>query len=97
MEARSEPQHRTRVNSGAGRPVWVSVQRNATPSIQSRQDGIRSGSGGKFCDLTLGDLPRSAVSGSAARDGGARPWEKSDHLIVARKPGNAGGAKGMTG
>jgi hypothetical protein len=24
------------------------------------------------------------------------PVEKSDHLIVALKPGNAGGAKGMT-
>ena len=96
MEARSEPQHRTRVNSGAGRPVWVSVPGNVTPSIQSRQDGIRSGSGGKFCDLTLGDLPRS-VSGSGVRDGVAMPWERSDHLIVASKPGNAGGAKGMTG
>jgi hypothetical protein len=23
-------------------------------------------------------------------------WEKSDHLIVVLKPGNAGGAKGVT-
>jgi hypothetical protein len=75
----------------------VSVPRNVTPGIQSRQDGIRSGSGGKFCDLTLGDLPWSAESGSGVSDGVAKPWEKSDHPIVVRKPGNAGGAKGMTG
>ncbi len=98
VEARSEPQHRMRVNSGAGRPVWVSVPGDATPGIQSRQDGIRSGSGGKFCDLTPGDLPGPARrSGSGVRDGVAKPWEKSDHLVVARKPSNAGGAKGMTG
>ena len=97
MEAASEPQHRTRVNSRAGRPVWVSVPRNATPGIQSRRDGIRSGSGGKSCVLTLGDLLGSARSGRAVGDGGPMPGEKSDHPVVVMKPGNAGGAKGVTG
>jgi len=97
MEAGNEPQHRTRVNSGAGRPVWVSVPRNVTPDIQSRQDGIRSGGGGKLCVLTLGDLPGSARSGRAVGDGGPMPGEKSDHPIGAGKSGNADGAKGVTG
>jgi len=97
MEARSEPQHRTRVNSGAGRPVWVSVPRNATPDIQSRQDGIGSGSGGKSCGLTLGGLHQSARSGRSCSNAGTMLVEKSDHLIRAMKPGNAGGAKEVTG
>jgi hypothetical protein len=97
MEARNEPQHRTRVNSGAGRPVWVSVPRNATPDIQSRQDGMRSGSGGKSCVLTRGDLSESTTSGRPRSDAWTMLREKSDHPIGALKPGNAGGAKGVTG
>jgi hypothetical protein len=97
MEATSEPQHRTRVNSGAGRPVWESVPRNVTPDIQSRQDGSRSGGGGKSYVFTLGDLLGSANSGRTVGDGGPMPGEKSDHLIVVLKPGNAGGVKGVTG
>lgn len=97
MEAGNEPQHRTKVNSRAGRPVWVSVPRDATPGIQSWQDGIRSGSGGKSCVITLGDLLGSAKCGRSTGDGVPMPEEKSDHLIVAMKPGNAGGAKGVTG
>lgn len=97
MEACSELQHRTRVNSGAGRSVWVSVPGNVTPSIQSRQDGIRSGGGRKSCDLTLGDLHESTRSGRPCSDARTKLVEKSDHPIGAMKPGNAGGAKGVTG
>jgi hypothetical protein len=32
-------------------------------------------------------------SGWTCGDVGLMPWEKSDHLIRARSPGNAGGAK----
>ena len=97
MEAGIEPQHRTKVNSSAGRLVGVSVRRNATPDIQSRQDGSRSGGGGKSCVLTPGDLLRSAGCGRAGGDVGLMSEEKSDHPIRAMKPGNAGGAKGVTG
>ena len=97
MEAASELQHRTQVNAGSGRPVWVSVRSNATPDIQSRQDGRRRGGGRKTCDLTLGDLYGSGKAGRTVGDDGPMPEEKSDRLIVARKPGNAGGAKGATG
>ena len=97
MEAASELQHRTQVNVGIGRPVWVSVRFNATPDIQSRQDGRRRGGGRKTCDLTLGDLHGSGNDGRTVGDDGPMPEEKSDRLIVAMKPGNAGGAKGATG
>lgn len=97
MEACSEPQHRTEVNLCAGQPVRVSVPSNATPNIQSGQDGSGGGGGGKSCGLTLGDLQGSASSGRAVRNGCAKPSEKSDHPIVAMKPSNAGGAKGVTG
>ena len=96
MEAASEPQHRTKVNSCAGRLVWVSVPRNATPDIQSRQDGNGSGGGGKSCVLTPGDLLGSAICGRSGGDVGPMLEEKSDHLIRAMKLGNAGGAKGVT-
>lgn len=97
MEAASEPQHRTRVNSGAGRSVWVSMHRNATPDIQRRQDGSRSGGGGKEHRLTPGDLSGSSKRGRDFGDVDPKPREKSDRPIVALKPGNAGGAKGATG
>ena len=93
MEASSEAQHRTRVNSGAGFPVWVSGPMTATPGIQSRQAGSRSGGGAKWSCLTLGDLDESAGRGRR------EPMlvEESDRLIVVMKPGNSGGAKGATG
>ena len=96
MEAASEPQPQTRVNSRAGLPDGVSVPPNATPSIQSSQDGSRSGGGGKSEVLTPRGLLESAYSGRSADDGVPMFGEKSDHLIVAMKPGNAGGAKGVT-
>jgi hypothetical protein len=66
------------------------------PDIQSWSYGSRGGGGAKFQDLTPGDLLGSAPCGRAARKGGSMPEEKSDHLVVALKPGNAGGAKGVT-
>ncbi len=65
MEAASEPQHRTKVNSSAGRLVGVSVPGNATPDIQSRQDGIRSGGGGKSACIGRVDYPDKALKACA--------------------------------
>jgi hypothetical protein len=96
MEAGSEAQHRTKVNSEAGWSVWVSVLQEATPNIQSWQDSIRSGGGVKFYRLTLRDLHRSSLRGRTFGNKGTKSVEKSDHLIVVLKPGNAGGAKGVT-
>jgi hypothetical protein len=97
MEAGSEAQHRTEVNSDAGWSVWVSTPEHAMPNIQSWQDSTRSGGGVKFCHLILGDLCRPSRRGRTCGNAGSKPTEKSDHPIVALKPGNAGGAKGGTG
>ena len=99
MEARGKPQHRTKVKPRKAGPVWVSVLGSATPDIQPRRDGIGDGGGGTLLILTLGDLFGSAVSGRPQGGNDARPMpgEKSDRPIVARKPGNSGGAKGAMG
>jgi hypothetical protein len=98
MEARDEPQHRTKVKPRKARRTWVSVPLNATPHIQSWLAGSEDGSGGKQSNLTHGDLPRSLYEGRACEgnDKGSMSLEKSDHLIRAMKPGNAGGAKEVT-
>ncbi len=96
MEARSEPRHRTRVNPCAGRSTRVNERLSAMPEIQSGWSGSGGGGRGKSCALTRGDLPGSATSGRPVGDDGTTSGEKSDRLIVALKPGNAGGAKGAT-
>lgn len=98
MEAASQTEHRTKVNFRKGRSVWVSVRWNAMPDIQSWQDGSGSGGTVKLCNLTPGELTGSAFrDGRMVSNGRPTPGEKSDHLVVALKPGNAGGAKGVTG
>ena len=102
MEAVSEPQHRTKVNLSAGCLAWVSVPLNMTPSIRSLPGSSRGGSGGTLLNLTPGDLYRSdstnCLVGRANGGNDTCPMsvEKSDHPILALKPGNAGGAKGVT-
>lgn len=97
MEARDEPQHRTKVKPRKAGLTWESVPPNATPDIQSRQDGIEDGGGGTLLVLTRGDLHGSAGCGRRLGDGLPMSVEKSDHSIRAGKPGNAGGAKGVMG
>ena len=96
MEARDEPQHRTKVKPRKAGLVWVSVPSSTTPDIQSRQDGIEDGGGGTLLTLTQGDLRGSAqaVDGKEVSDDLSKPTEKSDLLIVARKAAKAAGAKG---
>lgn len=98
MEARDAPQHRTKVKPRKARRTWVSVPLNVTPYIQSGSAGIEDGSGGKRANFTHGDLPRSLLEGRACEgnDKGSMSWEKSDHLVRAMKPVNAGGAKEVT-
>ncbi|MDP7207940.1 MAG: hypothetical protein QGH14_05100 [Candidatus Bathyarchaeota archaeon] len=96
MEAASEPQHQTRVNSRAGWAEWVSKRQFAMPNILMCQHSIKSGRGGKFYWLTLRDLYRSTMSGRSVQEDVPMSIEKSDHLIVVMKPSNVGGAKGVT-
>lgn len=99
VEAVDEPQHRTQVNPRKAGLIRVSVPVNATPDIQSRQDGIEGGGGGTLLVLTQGDLHGSAGSGRArgGNDERSTPVEKSDLLVVALKPMKVGRAKGEMG
>ena len=68
----------------------------------SDRDEVGSGGGdrGTLLILTPGDPHGSAAIGGGRRHEGidvlTKPVEKSDRAIVAMKPGNAGGAKGVT-
>jgi len=100
MEALDAAQHRAKAKLRKANEVWVSVPSNVTPDIQSRPRSSGDGGGVKLCVLTQGVL-----HGSAAAVGGKEATtthrclsvERSDHFVVAMKPGNAGGAKGVTG
>ena len=105
MEACSELQHRTKVNLQAGMLTWASGPSSVTPHIRSWSGCSGGGSGGTSLCFTPGDLDRSKRWDDSPTDlvglcGGndRRPtsFEKSDHLVVVTKLGNAGGAKGMT-
>jgi hypothetical protein len=98
MEAVGEPQHRTQVNPRKAGPVWVSVLGNTTPDIRSWPERYW-GRGRR--DITHSYPKRSPRVHAGGRvlegnDAYPMPREKSDHPIVARKPGNAGRAKGVT-
>ncbi len=99
MEALDAPQHRAKAKLRKAFDAWASALPSATPDIQSRHRGSGDGGGGTLCVLTRGELHRSARCGrrGGGNDDPPTPVEKSDHLIVVMKPGNAGGAKGVTG
>ena len=99
MEALDKPQHRAKAKLRKAIDAWVSAPSSVTPSIQSWHRGIGAGGGGTLCTLTQGDLHESAACGRRKEGNDDPPMlvEKSDHLIVVTKPGNAGGAKGVTG
>ena len=98
MEARSESLRRTKVNLQAGCLTRVSEPGRAKPDIRSGSNSSEGGRSETFLNLTPRDLSGSAQRGRTkeGNDQGPMPTEKSDHLIVAMKPSNAGGAKGMT-
>ena len=108
MEVRSEPQCRTKVKLRQGRSFWVSEPGFATPDIRSGAICIGDGDGGTSKRLTPGDLERStgctvthAIGARVERPAketttALSRLEKSDHPVVASKPSNAGGAKGVT-
>ena len=105
MEARSEPEHRTKVNLQAGMLTWVSGLGSVTPNIRLWSGCSGGGSVGTSLCLTPGDLdgskrcdnrPTDLVGLCGGNDRRPTSFEKSDHLVVVMKPGNSGGAKGVT-
>jgi hypothetical protein len=100
MEAGCELQHRTKVNLSAGsgnlgKPAAPSDARYpiVVPGV------IEAGAAG-HCSTLLQEIsigPVSAGTALGGNDACRTLMEKSDHLIVAMKPGNAGGAKEVTG
>ena len=71
---------------------------NIKPNIWSDKTGIGDISGGTLLNLTPGDLYRSTI---VVRNKGGNNLllkfvEKSDYLIVVKKPSNVGGAKEVT-
>lgn len=108
MEAVYESQHRTKVNLGTGYMGWVSVRCITTPNIRSFPWSMQGECGETLLNLTPRELLRSGVSvgiyvptessgkANEGNDNCLTSIEKSDHLIVVSKPGNAGGAKGVT-
>jgi hypothetical protein len=74
------------------------VRVNATPSIQSWQDGVGGGGGGKSFILTPRDLLWSGDGrAQEGNDAGSMLEEKSDRLVVAMKTAKAVGAKEAMG
>jgi len=100
MEARDEPQHRTSVNPRAG---WLGLgeragQREARyPTVAGRVG--RAGAAGHCSSLPqeISTGPPRSGRWPGGNDELPMPVEKADHLVVAMKPGNAGGAKEVAG
>ena len=105
MEALDETQHRTRVNPYAGGSDLGECARQHDaryPTVIGSVLGAVAAGDYPFLpqEISMGPRPReSGVGGSAngGNDARAKPVEKSDHPVGARKPGNAGRAKGVTG
>ncbi len=100
VEALGAPQHRTKVKLRKAFDAWVSALPSVMPDIQSRHRGSGDGGGGTLCVLTRGELHGPVRCGRRGEGNDDPPIpfvEQSDHLIVVTKPGNAGGAKGVTG
>ena len=97
VEAVGEAQHRTKVNPRKAGHPWVSRLHSATPDIRSREASSGGGGGAKTCAPYPLRSPWIRTGGRTRGNSGTTFREKSDHLVVARKPGNAGGAKGVMG
>jgi hypothetical protein len=100
MEARGKPQHRMQVNLPAGWPE----QGECAPSHDARYPTVartvlEAGAAGhcSFLPPEISTSPRECGRAFGSNDVRPMPVEKSDHLVVVLKPGNAGGAKGVAG
>jgi len=100
MEARGEPQHRTQVNPPAGlsEPGKCAREHDAQfPTVAGTVLG--AGAAGHCFPLPheISTSPPGSGRWPGGNNGHPKLGEKSDHLVVVMKPGNAGGAKGVAG
>ncbi len=101
MEARGEPRYRTQVNPCAG---WSGLGKCASkhdaqyPTAAGTVMGAAIAGHFSSSPQEISTGPPPLGDGRACGGNNARTMsvEKSDHPIVAMKPGNAGGAKGVT-
>ena len=100
-EARGEPRYPTQVNLCACRPGLS----ECGDHHEARYPTVTRLVVGAAIAGHCSSLPQEISTGRPHMGGGrrhegidvlAKPVEKSDHLIVAMKPGTAGGAKGVT-
>jgi len=99
MEAGSKPQHRTQVNlyagfHGLGECAFQHDARN--PNVVA---GVMEAGAAGHCSTLPQEISTDPTPVGRARGGNddcLMSVEKSDHSIVALKPSNAGGAKGVT-
>ena len=99
MEARDEPRYRTQVNPCRGWPDLGerALQRDARyPTVVGLVVGAAIAGRDSSLPQEISMGPRPGGRAYGGNDVRTTPMEKSDHLIVALKPGNAGGAKGVT-
>ena len=98
MEAGDKSLDRAKANLRKAAEAWVSVPVDAKPDTQPWAGCSGGGVARNPAHLTRGDLLASPIQHHGRWGGNDPPMclEKSDRLIVALKPGNAGGAKGAT-
>lgn len=105
MEARDEPQHRTRVNPCAGGfGLGECARQHDARYPTATESVVGAAAAGPWPSLPqeISTGPRPGfgrVGGSAGggNDAARRPWRSRITPYVALRPGNAGGAKGVTG
>lgn len=99
MEAGCEPQHRTQVNLYVGFPVLGERARQRDALFPTVAVGVLEAGAVGHCSILPQEISIGPVRAGRTREGNDKrptPMEKSDHLILASKLGNAGGAKGVT-
>ena len=87
MEARGESQHRTQVNPRKAGLPGQACRLTQRPISNRGRTVVGAAAARSYSYLT----PRDLHEGN---DADSMPGEKSDRLVVARKPVKAGGAKG---
>jgi hypothetical protein len=99
MEALDAPQHRTQVNPSAGWSGPGECARQHDARYPTEAGSVVGAAAAGHCSPLPREISTGPQGGSVheGNDVCAKPVEKSDHPVVAMKPGNVGGAKGVTG